>query len=82
MKNYNFWFIVGTQHLYGEKIFNQIEDHALQIATYLNDNTDKKTTIEFKYLAKTSSEIYDIFKEANNDESCLGVVTWMHTFRT
>ena len=28
IKDYEFWFIVGTQHLYGEEIFADINSHA------------------------------------------------------
>ncbi len=80
MKTYNFWFVVGTQHLYGEEIFEQIEKHGKEIATFLNHNTNSKTEISYKCLVKTSREIYDIFQDANYDETCHGIVTWMHTF--
>ena len=32
IKDYEFWFVVGTQFLYGEEIFDVINDHAAQMA--------------------------------------------------
>lgn len=80
MKKYNFWFIVGSQHLYGEKIFSVVTKHSEKIAEHLGLNVGDFADVEFKALVKTSDEIYNIFKEANNDDSCIGVITWMHTF--
>ena len=31
IKDYEFWFIVGTQHLYGEEIFADINAHAKEM---------------------------------------------------
>ncbi|MGS0973070.1 MAG: L-arabinose isomerase [Candidatus Izemoplasmataceae bacterium] len=80
MKKYQFWFIVGTQHLYGEKIFASINDHAKEMAEYLNINTKIDADIVFKQIVKTSDEIYEVMEEANQHKDCAGVITWMHTF--
>lgn len=80
MKTYKFWFFVGTQHLYGEEIFDIITQRANEMATYINAHTNKHVNFEFKALLKTSEEIYEAFKEANQEEDLAGVITWMHTF--
>ena len=45
-------------------------------------NADKNIPCTVKWFpcVKTSEEIYNIMNEANNDENCAGVITWMHTF--
>ena len=34
----------------------------------------------YKGTANSSKEVETVFKAANNDEKCIGVITWMHTF--
>jgi L-arabinose isomerase len=80
MKKYNFWFVVGTQHLYGEEIFETIKVRAEQIATFLNQKIQPFATIEFKSLLKTQEEITQFSLEANHTEDLAGIITWMHTF--
>ncbi len=78
IKNYEFWLVVGTQHLYGEDIFETINAHATEIA---NEWSEKLTCkVIAKPCVKTASEILGVMQEANNDANCAGVITWMHTF--
>ena len=78
LKNYEFWFVVGTQFLYGEEIFETINSHAAEIASEWSERLCCKVVA--KPCVKTSKEILDIMQSANNDEKCAGVITWMHTF--
>ncbi|QMS85783.1 L-arabinose isomerase [Candidatus Xianfuyuplasma coldseepsis] len=80
MKKYTFWFVVGTQHLYGHKIFKIIEKRADEMAEFLSLKFKGFATIEFKSLVKTSDEIYQVAKEANHNDDVVGMITWMHTF--
>jgi L-arabinose isomerase len=36
--------------------------------------------IDFKGVVTTPEEIYQVLSDANNDQTCAGVITWMHTF--
>jgi len=36
--------------------------------------------IIFKGLATTSDKVLSLIKEANSDDDCIGIITWMHTF--
>lgn len=78
IKDYEFWFVVGTQFLYGEDIFETINSHASEMC----EEWSKKMpcTIKAVPCVKTSSEILDVMRKANSDEKCAGVITWMHTF--
>lgn len=78
VKDYEFWLVVGTQHLYGEEIFETIDSHAKEIADFWS----KKLTCKViaKPCVKTAGEILDVMQNANDDKSCAGVITWMHTF--
>ena len=78
IKDYEFWFIVGTQHLYGEEIFADINSHAQDMC----DEWSKKLPCKVvaKPCVKTSSEILNVIEQANNTPNCAGIITWMHTF--
>lgn len=78
IKNYEFWFVVGTQFLYGEDIFETIDKHSAEMAEYWSEKLTCKVVA--KPCVKTSKEIFDVMSQANTDPKCAGVITWMHTF--
>ena len=78
LKSYVFWFITGSQHLYGNEILLQIDKDSQIIADYLNSVLPCK--VLFKPVVTTPDEITNICAEANADASCAGIITWMHTF--
>ncbi|MFO7259238.1 MAG: L-arabinose isomerase [Bacteroidota bacterium] len=79
-KNPEAWFITGSQFLYGEETLRHVADHAQQIAASLNDVKGFPVRIVFKPVLKTPEEIAALCREANNTDSCVGLVAWMHTF--
>ncbi len=78
LKQYEFWFVVGTQFLYGEDIFETINAHAEDMAAEWSEKLPCKVVA--KPCVKRSSEILSLMREANNTPECAGVITWMHTF--
>lgn len=80
MKNYKFWFVVGSQSLYGEDTLENVKINAKDIVNNLNDSDFIDEEIIFKSVATTSEEITEIMKEANYKDEVAGVITWMHTF--
>jgi len=74
------WFVTGSQHLYGEETLKQVAEHSQQIATSLNDSINLPARIVFKPVLKTTEEIYSLCQEANHSKTCIGIITWMHTF--
>ncbi len=76
--NYKFWFIVGSQFLYGDEVLKIVEERAKEMAQELS----KKLPYElvFKLTVKTNKEITNVIKQANYDDNCAGVITWCHTF--
>lgn len=78
MKNYEFWFVVGSQFLYGPEVLDTVAARAQEMAEKMSENLPYK--LVYKVTAKTNKEIADIVKEANYDDSCAGVITWCHTF--
>ncbi|WP_010289999.1 L-arabinose isomerase [Kurthia massiliensis] len=75
-----FWFVVGSQHLYGAEALKEVEKNAKEIAAGLNASDAIQTEIVFKGLGTSAEEIVNIVKEANYDDNCAGLITWMHTF--
>ena len=75
---YNFWFVVGSQFLYGEDVLVTVENRAKEMAEELSKHLPYP--LIYKVTAKTNKEISDIVKEANHDDSCAGIITWCHTF--
>jgi L-arabinose isomerase len=79
-KNYVFWFVTGSQHLYGPKTLEKVKIDSHGIVTGLNEKGSLDYPIEFKALLTTPEEITSLMKEANNDPNCAGIIGWMHTF--
>ncbi len=80
MKQYTFWFVVGSQHLYGPKVLKTVEKRGREMAEKINANQNIPCTFVYKDTVKTPDEITKLVKEANYDDSCCGIVTWCHTF--
>ena len=75
---YSFWFVVGSQFLYGPEVLETVEKRAIEMAEKLSKHLPYP--LIYKITAKTNREITDIVKEANFDDTCAGIVTWCHTF--
>ena len=73
-----FWFVVGSQFLYGPEVLETVETRAKEMSDELSKHLPYP--LVYKVTAKTSKEISDIVKEANYDDSCAGIITWCHTF--
>lgn len=80
LKQFEVWFVTGSQHLYGEETLNQVAEHAQQIAAGLDKAGQVPVKVVFKPVVKTAEEIYQVFQEANSTKSCIGIIAWMHTF--
>lgn len=80
LKNFEVWFITGSQHLYGEETLKQVAAHSQEIASFLNAAKEIPVSIIFKPIVTTPEEILSVCKEVNNAKNCIGIITWMHTF--
>ena len=76
--NYSFWFVVGSQFLYGPEVLETVEERAKEMAQEMSKYLP--FPLVYKVTAKTNKEITDIVKEANYDDTCAGIITWCHTF--
>ncbi len=78
MEKHEFWFIVGSQDLYGEEVLKTVDLRAQEMADELN--AALPFPLVYKATAKSNREITDLIREANYREECCGVITWCHTF--
>ncbi|PEJ53125.1 L-arabinose isomerase [Bacillus sp. AFS002410] len=79
-KNYEFWFVTGSQLLYGEDVLRQVEENSKTIVNGLDDDSHIQYKVLFKTVLKDSESIRKLMLEANADQNCAGIITWMHTF--
>ncbi len=80
LPQYDFWFICGTQTLYGDECIRQ-EDEPCRIMTEsLNQDPAIVGNFLYKGAVLDSQSITDVILKANADERCAGVIAWMHTF--
>ena len=80
LKGYEVWFVTGSQHLYGPKTLEKVAEHSREIAGFLNDSAQTPVQVVFKPVLTTPDAIRELCLEANSDNSCVGLITWMHTF--
>lgn len=74
------WFLTGSQALYGEETLQQVAEQSQQVAATLEAAEDIPVTIQWKPVLTEREAIHRAMLEANSDPTCLGVITWMHTF--
>ncbi|WP_336213748.1 L-arabinose isomerase [Nonomuraea sp. LPB2021202275-12-8] len=70
----NIWFLTGSQGLYGEDTLRQVAEQSQRIAEAL------PVPVVWKPVLTDAAAIRRVMLEANADDSCAGVIAWMHTF--
>jgi L-arabinose isomerase len=80
LKDFEVWFVTGSQHLYGKETLKQVDEDSSKIAQYLNDSAKIPCQVVFKPVVTTPDKITDICVKANTSAKCVGLITWMHTF--
>ena len=80
LKQYEVWFVTGSQHLYGPKTLEIVAEHSREIAGALGESAHVPVHVVFKPILTTPDAIRDLCLEANSTKHCVGLVTWMHTF--
>nr|WP_202812476.1 MULTISPECIES: L-arabinose isomerase [Lacticaseibacillus] len=79
-QNYEFWFVVGSQSLYGEETLREVQSDGQTITDRLNSEGKLPYPVVFKGVMTTADGITRFMKEANYHDEVAGVITWMHTF--
>ncbi|CAG0946864.1 partial L-arabinose isomerase, partial [Anaerolineae bacterium] len=79
LRQFEVWFVTGSQHLYGPETLEKVAEHSREIAQAL-DQSGLPVRVVFKPVVTTPDAIYEVCLEANAARNCVGLITWMHTF--
>src|SRR5690625_874389 len=80
LRPYEFWFVTGSQHLYGEDALQEVEKNSKDMVKKINKSSEVTVNIIFKQVLTNADDIQKLMLEVNNNENCAGLITWMHTF--
>ncbi|MCZ7572504.1 MAG: L-arabinose isomerase [Ardenticatenaceae bacterium] len=80
LKQFDVWFVTGSQHLYGPETLEQVAAHSQEIARTLSEAPAIPVNVVFKPVLTTPDAIRELCLEANASTNCVGLMTWMHTF--
>src|SRR5574342_1094743 len=79
-RQFQVWFVTGSQHLYGNEALEQVAEHAQEIVQALSHSPQIPVGVVFKPVVTTPEAIQALCLEANAAPDCIGLITWMHTF--
>lgn len=80
LKQFEVWFITGSQHLYGKETLEIVAQHSQEVAKELDRAQQIPVRVVFKPVLTTPEQIRDVVLAANSAPNCIGLVAWMHTF--
>ncbi|MCL2538946.1 MAG: L-arabinose isomerase [Oscillospiraceae bacterium] len=80
LSDYEFWFVTGSQLLYGPDTLEQVEENSRNIVDAINSSRHIPCRLVQKPVMKTADEVTKLVRDANNSERCAGIITFMHTF--
>jgi len=74
-KNYTFWFVTGSQHLYGPETLEMVDADSKKIAEGLDKSPYVPYKVVFKPVLTTPDAIRRLCLDANSDDCCAGIIT-------
>jgi len=80
LKKFEYWFLTGSQDLYGDDTLRQVAEDSKKVVDALNADKVMPCPIVWKPTLLTADGIRATLEAANADEKCAGVIAWMHTF--
>ncbi len=80
LKQFDVWFVTGSQPLYGPETIEKVAEHSQEIANGLLHAENIPVNIVFKPVLTTPEAIRGLCLEANSTPNCVGLILWMHTF--
>ncbi len=80
LKQFEVWFVTGSQHLYGPETLKKVAEHSQVIARALNVSPAIPVKVVFKPVLVTPDAVTALCQAANNAAKCIGLITWCHTF--
>jgi L-arabinose isomerase len=76
LKEFEVWFLTGSQHLYGADALATVAANAREVAAGL----DLPVTVVCQPVVTTASDATAVCEKANANPQCIGLITWCHTF--
>ena len=80
LKNFEVWFVAGSQSLYGADALKKVAANAQQVAGALDSSSAIPVDVVFKPIVKSASEAAALCQQAGVNPRCIGLITWCHTF--
>jgi L-arabinose isomerase len=80
LKPIEFWYITGSQHLYGEQTLKKVAANAKHVVDQLNACSAAPAKIVYKPIVTRPEEVKAVCLDAMQSPACGGVILWMHTF--
>ncbi len=80
LKQFEVWFVTGSQSLYGPETLAKVAEHSQTMAQALAQSDKIPVKVIFKPVLTTPDGIKELCLEANAAKNCVGLITWMHTF--
>jgi len=80
LKQWEVWFVTGSQHLYGQETLDKVAQHSTEIVAGLSASPSIPVKIVMKPVLTTPDSIYELCLDANHTKNCIGIIAWMHTF--
>jgi L-arabinose isomerase len=77
---YEIWFAVGAQELYGDEAVRSVDEHGREIAATLDASDAIPVSVNYRGTVVAPASIQAVCLEANAAPACVGVVIWAHTF--
>jgi L-arabinose isomerase len=80
LKQFEVWFVTGSQHLYGPATLAQVAKHSQEIVAAFNAASVIPVKVVFKPVMVSPDAVTELCQSANNSAKCIGLITWCHTF--
>ena len=80
LRQFEVWFVTGSQSLYGEETLRQVAQQSQAIASTLAEDPSIPVTIVWKPVLTDAEAIRRLALEANALDHVIGIIAWAHTF--
>jgi L-arabinose isomerase len=80
LRDFQVWFVTGSQQLYGEETLRQVAEQSRAIAGALADAASVPVRVVWQPVVTTPEDIRQVMLAASHDDTVIGVIAWMHTF--
>src|SRR3954451_374812 len=74
------WFLTGSQALYGDDVLAQVTEQSRAVSDALDASDALPLAVVAKPVLTDAGAMRRVALDANADDSCVGVIAWMHTF--